>query len=164
MQPIIVTHVLSTKTAFGVTSSRPPEAVFIPGKISAMLGLVEGQEVNAQLVPNTMQPERTPWLAVRVELKPPAAATPREGSSELVTTLEDRVLEALRDGGEWGVADMATHLGADPSRVGEVLEAAYNRDLCAKYQLWRKRSDAEPSDEWFTCYPDEVEFVSGAEA
>jgi len=155
MTPIIVTHVLPTATAFGATLSRPSEAVFIPGSISRMLKLEVGQQVQALLVPNTMQPDRTPWLAARIE------------RAELVTTqhttLSDQVLEELREGGEWTAKQMAAHLGVDPNLVSGILESAYNQDLCAKYQLWRKRSDSRPSDEWFTCYPDEVDFVAGVE-
>jgi hypothetical protein len=173
MPKIIITHILPTKTAFAVTNTHPAEAVFIPGKIASMHSLVEGQEVEALLVPNNHQPERTPWLAARIELLPPASnlrpAPDPEPDPE--PSLEDRVLEVLREGGEWTDFEMAEYLpfktekylSADPREVSEALETIYNKDLCSKYQLWRKRSDAEPSDEWFTCYPDEVDFVTGVE-
>ncbi len=152
-QNVIVTHILPTGTAFGATTSKPAESVFIPAHLSDPAGVVVGQEVEAMLVPNTMQPDRTPWLAVKIDLLPPTSVQVEE-----VFSTEDCVLETLREGGEWTVGDMAGHLGAGPDAVADALETIYNKDLCAKYQLWRKRSDTEPSDEWFTCYPDEVGF------
>jgi hypothetical protein len=157
-QNVIVTHILPTGTAFGATTGKPAESVFIPGHIASPAGVVVGQEVEAMLVPNTREPERTPWLAVKLDLLAPASVQVDD-----VFSVEDCVLEALREGGEWTVEDMAVHLGAGRSAVADALETIYNKDLCAKYQLWRKRSDTELSDEWFTCYPDEVDFVTGVE-
>ena len=155
-QTITVTHILHSGTAFGATASRPPESVFIPGKAAEQSGLVVGQQVEAVLVPNTMQPERTPWLAAQINLLPPMTRP----QVEEVPTIESWVLSALREGGEWTVADMSVYLEVHSDQVAEALETIYNKDLCAKYQLWRKRSDTEPSDEWFTCHPDEVEFIA----
>ncbi len=154
-QNIIITHILPTGTAFAVTQSRPAESVFVPGKVACDAGIVVGEEVEAILVPNVREPERTPWLAAKINLLSPASAQEDE-----VFSVEDCVLETLREGGEWTVSDMAGHLGAGIDAVADALETIYNKDLCAKYQLWRKRSDAEPSDEWFTCYPDDVGFVT----
>jgi len=153
-QNVIITHILPTGTAFGATVGKPAESVFVPGHVASPAGVVVGQEVSAMLLPNTREPDRTPWLAVALEALTPA------GQVDETSDTYDRVLETLRDGGEWTDFEMSDHLGADPSVVSAALEAIYNKDLCAKYQLWRKRSDAEPSDEWFTCFPDEVEFVT----
>jgi hypothetical protein len=158
-QTITVTHILPTGTAFGATTSKPPESVFIPGKVAREADVVVGQQVEAILVPNTMQPDRTPWLAAQINILPPMT---RPQVSTL-PSVADRVLETLKEGGEWTDFEMSDILGVDPREVTEALETIYNKDLCAKYQLWRKRSDAEPSDEWFTCFPDEVDFVTGAE-
>jgi len=152
--PILITYILPTNTAFGVTAAHPHEAVFIPARVTEATGIVVDQEVDAILIPNAKDSERTPWMAVRIEVKRTAGLT--------APSLEDRILEVLRDGGEWNTADMAKHLKADPDRVGETLNGIYRRDLCARYQLWRKHSAAEPSEEWFTCYPEEVEFLAEA--
>jgi hypothetical protein len=127
--------------------------------VAEQSAIVVGQQVEAVLVPNTMQPERTPWLAAQINLLPPMTRP----QIEEVPTIEKWALEALREGGEWTIPAMAEHLAAGPKQVAEALETIYNKDLCSKYQLWRKRSDTEPSDEWFTCHPEDVEFVTGVE-
>ncbi len=156
-QNVIVTHILPTGTAFGATTGKPAESVFIPAHLATPAGVVAGEKVEVVLVPNTREPERTPWLAVKLDLLPPAARV------EEVPSIERRALSTLREGGEWAVGDMAVHLDVHADRAADALQTIYNKDLCAKYQLWRKRSDTEPSDEWFTCYPDEIEFLAGAE-
>jgi DNA-binding transcriptional ArsR family regulator len=159
IQNVIITNILPTGTTFAATQTSPSRAVFVPAHLAEPAGVVVGEEVRATLVPNTMHPERTPWLAIKLETLAPLAPAPVSNKP----STEGRVLGILREGGEWTVGDMATHLGVDPSEVSEALEALYNKDLCSKYQLWRKRSDAEPDSEWFTCFPDEVDFVAGEE-
>lgn len=157
-QNIIIAHILPTGTAFAVTQSRPAESVFVPGKVASDAGIVVGEEVEAILVPNVREPECTPWLAAKINLLAPESVQVEE-----IPSVEDRVLGVLKEGGEWTIPAMTEHLGAGSKQVADALETIYNKDLCAKYQLWRKRSDTEPSDEWFTCYPDEVDFVTGVE-
>jgi hypothetical protein len=150
MQTIIVTHILPSGTAFGATTTRPTEAVFIPASVSRSTDIVVGQEVEAQLVPNTMQPERTPWFAARLKLKPVS------GGSELVNA---KVKKVMRDGGVWTAGTMATELG-DGTGTAETLtelNAMFNQGLCAKFELWKNPGHMAPAKQWFTCYPDHVE-------
>jgi hypothetical protein len=63
MTEIEITNILNTKTAFAVTSGPRRESVFIPGRVAELCSLYVGQRVEAMLVPNTTQPEKTPWLA-----------------------------------------------------------------------------------------------------
>lgn len=60
---IIITHILQTKTSFGVRADNS-EAVFIPGKVAVGSDIKTGQSVKALLIPNTNMPEKTPWMAV----------------------------------------------------------------------------------------------------
>ena len=161
LTPIIVTHILPTGTAFGATSTKPAEAVFIPGTVSRASGLVVGQEVDAQLVPNTMQPDRTPWLAARIETKPPLAAA--QARPELVS---GKVQEVMRDGGVWTVATMFDELYPYADKATNVREynaiSAALRDMfargdCAKFQLWCPPDPSKPDREWFTCHPDKAD-------
>jgi hypothetical protein len=151
-QPIVVTHILPTGTSFGATMDTPSEAIFIPGHVSNPAGLEIGQEVDAVLVPNTREPDRTPWLAVRVV-----------ASSSVDTSLCDSVLDLLEGGGEWEAGQVTGHLGAPQEKVREALERLYKSGHCAKYQLWEKSGCDAPAGEWFTCFPGEVEFVTGGE-
>jgi hypothetical protein len=162
MTPIVVTHILPSKTAFGATATAPAEAVFIPSKISELLGLTIGQEVKAMLVPNTMQPERTPWLAVRIEVaEPPAPVVPEPTGS-----IAEQVQRVMRDGGVWTLADMFTELFPGQTRttslteynaVSAALRSMFARGDCAKFQLWRSPDQTKAGREWFTCYPEKAD-------
>lgn len=60
---IVITNVLNTKTAFGMVPETA-ESVFIPGKVAQAANIRVGKMVQALLVPNSNQPEKTPWMAV----------------------------------------------------------------------------------------------------
>ena len=70
MQPteIIITNRLQTGTAFAVLSSDMTQNVFIPSKLALDASLRPGQKVMAQIVPNMSQPDKTPWLAISLEI------------------------------------------------------------------------------------------------
>ena len=63
---IIITNILQTKTAFGMIVGKS-ESVFIPGRVAECTRIKIGQTVTATLVPNTTQPDKTPWLAVFID-------------------------------------------------------------------------------------------------
>jgi hypothetical protein len=175
MTTIQITHILPTGTCFGVTQDKPQdkpvESVFIPGTVARDLGLVVGQAVEALLVPNSHQPERTPWLAAKIDLVPPAASTPTTPpAAEL--SIADRVHEVMRDGGVWTVATMFEELfpGADKSAgikdynaISTALRSMFARNHCAKFQLWRSPDQSKPGREWFTCYPEKADVAEWAE-
>jgi hypothetical protein len=152
LQPIIVTHILPSTTSFGATCGARPEAVFIPGKVSNEAGLVVGQKVMAQLVPNTMQPEKTPWLAARVEMVEP------EGVEELVT---NRALDRMLDGGVWTATDISEEIGVTTQEAQSLLLEAFEDGKCAKFEL--KRAPKAAPVQWFTCYPDRADVAEWAE-
>lgn len=152
LQPIIVTHILPSTTAFGATCGPRPEAVFIPGKVSNEAGLVVGQKVMAQLVPNTMQPDKTPWLAACVEIMAP------EGVVELVT---NKALDLMSKGGVWTATDVAEELNVTIQEAQGLLLEAFENGDCAKFEL--KRSPEAAPVQWFTCYPERADVAEWAE-
>lgn len=161
MTPVIVTHILETGTSFGSTTTKPPQGVFIPASVSKACGLVVAQEVNAKLVPNTMQPERTPWLAVSVEVLPPQDFVRPVG--ELVSA---RAWEVMRNGGVWNAQTMFEELFPEHHKSAKLQEyntisstlcEMFARGECAKFQMWRSPDDNSPGREWFTCYPERAD-------
>jgi hypothetical protein len=82
---IIITNILTTKTAFGVLAEGT-ESVFIPGKVADAANIRIGQTVRAVLVPNQTMPERTPWMAVYI------------GAAEDADTLADEIRADLERG------------------------------------------------------------------
>jgi len=161
MTPIVVTHILDSKTAFGATKTSPSEGVFIPSKISEMFDLVAGQEVEATLVPNTMQPDRTPWLAIRVKPIPPATLRKEAKVKELVSAKVERI---LKSGGVWTVQDLAEELETnDRASIKKSLHSMYARGDCAKFQMLWASDNGDPSAEWFTCHPENADVAEWAE-
>jgi antitoxin component of MazEF toxin-antitoxin module len=165
MTPLIITHILPSKTAFGATNTKPSEAVFIPSKISEMFNLVVGQEIDAHLVPNTIQPERTPWLAVRVQIKPPAMMTPRADTTDTWELVTAKVTRIMDEGGVWTVDNLAAEIGTgNKAAVKGTLQAMYMRGDCAKFQMLWASDGGRPTMEWFTCYPEKADVDEWVEA
>jgi antitoxin component of MazEF toxin-antitoxin module len=84
---IVITNKLPSGTTFAATLTNNSQAVFVPSRVASACGLEVGQKVQALLVPNTLQPDKTPWMAARIEV----ALTSN-------VRLQDRVLEALASG------------------------------------------------------------------
>jgi hypothetical protein len=61
---ILITNILPSKTSFGQTGSG--EQIFIPSAVAAEHDLEVGTFVNAMLVVNTMNPQKTPWLCIKI--------------------------------------------------------------------------------------------------
>ena len=62
---IFCTNVLESGSAFGLRSDNG-EQVFIPASVSIGSGLRINDIVNAIIVPNSYQPEKTPWFVVKI--------------------------------------------------------------------------------------------------
>jgi uncharacterized protein YqfA (UPF0365 family) len=73
---IIITNSLPTGTAFAVLYEDYTENVFIPSKVAGPAHLSVGDVVDALLVPNMQQPEKTPWLAARLVVSPATPVAP----------------------------------------------------------------------------------------
>jgi hypothetical protein len=157
IQKITVTHVLDTGTSFGVTMASPPIAVFIPGKVAAEYKLEAGQIVEALLVPNAHQPEKTPLLATRIVVER------KESVEDSVAMMVRRV---MKRGGVWTVATMRHELYPDVrdeeatrlyNAISSALRAMFARGDCAKFQLWRSPDQSKAGREWFSCYPEKAD-------
>ena len=89
---IYITHVLDTGTAFGVRTSDGSN-VFIPAHVMKDGDLSLGALANCRLVPNSKQPERTPWLAVEATLMGEAP--------DKVVDDTPSVYDIVHEGGVW---------------------------------------------------------------
>ena len=90
---IMITHILPTGTTFAVMSDDMTQSVFIPSKLSLQAGLQQSMTVGAIIVPNLAQPEKTPWVAIKID---------RGGKQMQMPTsdnLADMILADLREGG-----------------------------------------------------------------
>jgi hypothetical protein len=67
-----VVESLDNGPAFAVRQDNDQQ-VYIPRAQAEELELVEFDEVEAIVIPNTLQPEKTPWFALKVRRLAPAA-------------------------------------------------------------------------------------------
>jgi hypothetical protein len=114
MQPteIIITNKLATGTAFAVLADDMTQNVFIPSKLALDASLRPGQKIMAQIVPNMSQPEKTPWLAISLEI----------GLHAPSMDLRDRIRGELENGPAT-VYDLAKMLDADIEDVQAELKS-----------------------------------------
>lgn len=90
---IMITHILPTGTTFAVISDDMTQSVFIPSKLSLQAGLQQSMTVGALIVPNLAQPEKTPWVAIKLDRGGKQMQMPTSD------TLTDMILADLREGG-----------------------------------------------------------------
>jgi len=158
---IVITNKLPTGTAFAVTLQTPAESVFVPGKVAAAARAEIGDRFMALLVPNVLEPSKTPWMAARIDASLPFA--PGElASNETDIDIVAQVRSTLQGGGVWTAKRMFEHLfdtkrgssGADAfAAVTAALHDMFAAAQCAKFQLWPAPGADAPAREWFTCYP-----------
>jgi hypothetical protein len=117
---IMVINKLGTGTAFGVTLDSD-ENVFLPAKIMCMVNAQIGEKLQAILVPNTFLPERTPWMAIRIDrLKdaPPVV---------FVADIYSKIIDDLRENGRACVAEIADNLECEEIVVADKLQDLVRR-------------------------------------
>ncbi len=152
---IVVTHILPSMSAFGATRGVLPEAVFIPSSTVRATKLEVGQIAEALLVPNTMQPERTPWFAARVKTLSEDDLINMANSG---SNLESRVAALLNAGGVWTIPMIRENIkGVCSESVDAALDDLFCAGRCSKFQRWDHVNHDAPSEEWFTCYPDKAD-------
>ena len=151
MQTIVVTHILPTKSAFAATVERPSQGVFIPGRLSADNNIVVGQEISALLVPNTMQPDRTPWLAVKLRSLDERSSADTAKSH---TSVDADIMALLSEGGVWTAEDVATEKSIPEAVAKPILERFYAESKCARFTLNEK---GKITQRWYTCYPENAD-------
>jgi hypothetical protein len=160
---IVVVNRLDSGTSFGVTLDEPAESVFIPARVAEAAKAEVGDRFIALLVPNTIQPDRTPWMAARIDTALPLPQV--DGPAALASTA-DRVRATMLAGGVWTLGEMFEDLFPGASRgaslqdynaISAALRAMYAKGECAKFQLWRSADQTKPGREWFTCYPERAD-------
>ena len=97
---IMIINRLETNTAFAATVDGN-QSVFIPAKVAYSLDIQIGQRYNAILIENTTQPEKTPWMAIRIIRIDPSQQT------QLQDDLARMILDDLSVGGRASVEDVA---------------------------------------------------------
>jgi hypothetical protein len=113
---IIITNIIESGTAFGAVAEGINESVFIPSKNIQSMNLQVGERVSALLVANTSRPDKTPWLAIkvdRIDVQPTAKFKAADKLAELI--LRDL------DEGYATASDIAESIGRPVSAVTQKL-------------------------------------------
>jgi hypothetical protein len=108
---IIITNVLPTNSAFAVMQDDHKQNVFIPSKVFDVSPFEIGDDVDAVLVPNGHQHDKTPWLAARIIAKSVTAEN-HELRSRIVSYLHE--YDAI-------VQDLVSSLGANEKDIEDAL-------------------------------------------
>jgi hypothetical protein len=114
---ILITNKLATGTTFAVLASDMTQNVFIPSKLALDASLRPGQKVMAQIVPNTSQPEKTPWLAISLEDVGPLP----EKKQSLRDTLAAFILGNLQADGRATVEEIAEDMNMADDKIAAKL-------------------------------------------
>ena len=125
---IMVINRLATGTAFATTVDSN-QAVFIPAKITALLDANVGDRFKAILIANTAMPEKTPWMAIRLDrINGQATASVTMGSD-----LADMIMADLQDGGMATVEDIADAIDYPIASV-----VAKMQEMARRGQIYRR--------------------------
>jgi hypothetical protein len=121
---IIVTNILPTGTTFALLADTM-ESVFVNASVSKFSGLQVGETVQAEIVPNHQQPDRTPWQATKIMRN---AAPP-------VVGLEQRVNDELWVE-EATAKELSEALGADETAVQVTLDRMMSQGKIKAYSVY----------------------------
>ena len=121
---IIVTNILPTGTTFALLADTM-ESVFVNASVSKFSGLQVGETVQAEIVPNHQQPDRTPWQATKIMRN---AAPP-------VVGLEQRVTDELWVE-EATTKELSEALGADETAVQVTLDRMMSQGKIKAYSVY----------------------------
>jgi hypothetical protein len=121
---IIVTNILPTGTTFALLADTM-ESVFVNASVSKFAGLQVGETVQAEIVPNHQQPDRTPWQATKIMRN---AAPP-------VVGLEQRVTDELWVE-EATAKELSEALGADETAVQVTLDRMMSQGKIKAYSVY----------------------------
>lgn len=159
---IIITNRIDSGTTFAVTTEPNAEAVFVPAKVADSVRAEVGDRYIALLVPNVLRPDKTPWMAARLD--PALPFDPVESPPQESVDAAQRVKELLRAGGVWTVLTLFKEIQDDSptypqaiERIKRAVEDMHARGECAKFQLWRSPDRPQPDREWYTCHPERAD-------
>lgn len=108
---IIISNIIHTGTGFAVVADNMSESVFIPSRVMHGSNARPGCRVSAMLVPNPSRPEKTPWLAVSLDVAQDKPAP---------TTLADQIRDELENGPATAF-ELAKFIGADVGTIQDEL-------------------------------------------
>jgi hypothetical protein len=121
---IIVTNILPTGTTFALLADTM-ESVFVNASVSKFAGLQVGETVQAEIVPNHQQPDRTPWQATKI----------MRSAAQPVVGLEQRVTDELWVE-EATAKELSEALGADESAVQVTLDRMMSQGKIRAYSVY----------------------------
>jgi hypothetical protein len=121
---IIITNILPTGTTFAVLAETM-DSVFVNASVSKFSGLKVGETVEAEIVPNHMQPDRTPWQATKI----------MRDAAQPVIGLEQRVTDELWVE-EATAKELSEALGADVSAVQATLDRMISQGKIRAYSVY----------------------------
>lgn len=131
------TNVLDTKTAF-LTRIDNGESIFVPSTVAFVSGLAPGDVVTAHIVPNTHQPGKTPWFAIRVERCAPETAMEMD-------TLDGRVNIFIAETPAYATAsEVADELGVATSAVNGALDRLFHDGRIARADVYSSPQQQHP--------------------
>lgn len=129
---IIISNIIHTGTGFAVVADNMSESVFIPSRVMHGSNARPGDRVSATLVPNPSRPEKTPWLAVSLDV---AEGKPAP------TTLADQIRNELENGPATAF-ELAKFIGSDVGTIQDELA----RMKLPRTDLWALEMDELMTD------------------
>jgi hypothetical protein len=179
--PIVVTvsvsNVLPSGAAFGVRLD-DGTSCYIPVGVANIVRPRLGDDFTAKLVPNrfTRVENPTPWLAVHLSrttvvggpVQPVQYAMPFEVPEDTadLPSIEERVRQVMKDGGVWTDRTMYDHLFPGAAQgpgavnflaVRSAMQSMFGAGECAKFAMWHRVGQGQPSRIWYTCHPDRAD-------
>jgi hypothetical protein len=121
---IIITNILPTGTTFALLADTM-ESVFVNASVSKFSGLQVGETVQAEIVPNHQQPDRTPWQATKI----------MRNTASPVAGLEQRVTDELWVE-EATAKELSEALGADEAAVQVTLDRMMSQGKIKAYSVY----------------------------
>lgn len=110
-QTILITNQLATGSAFALTEGSN-DNVFIPSKVMLGKSVRPGEKVQAIVVPNMTQPEKTPWLAVSIVDAEPVSRD---------DTLAEMILDDIEDFSRATVEEIAENMNMSDDKIAAKL-------------------------------------------
>lgn len=107
---IIISNIIHTGTGFAVVADNMSESVFIPSRVMHGSNARPGDRVSATLVPNPSRPEKTPWLAVSLDV----------AQDKPAPILADQIRDELENGPATAF-ELAKFIGSDVGTIQDEL-------------------------------------------
>lgn len=127
---ILITNILPSKTSFGQTASG--EQIFIPSAVAAENDLEVGTFVNAMLVVNTMNSQKTPWLCIKI-MKDEHTASNKNGNN---SALADFIVNELSENGRATTQELAEIAGEPVEVILANLQYLRDANVIAPVVCW----------------------------